>query len=163
MVYTGLRDVSNIALLLTDNLSFDWHSTSPVSLDLGSGAVLTPTLSLFTNSGSTGNRFSACIQTPQSFSSGAVLQDYSVECAQKATAQYLNLGRSRLLNTAGSGVQVIHRNMRLAGSTGMKGGSGSISFNDGEYLCAVTESGTSAVNSGNCVLKANWSEMYYPY
>ena len=166
LVYSGLRDVSNIALLLTDNLSLDWHSTSPVSIDLGSGAVITPTIASFANSGATvgaGNRFTACIQTPQSFASGALLRDYSVECAQKATAQIYNIGRSAVLNSAGTGVSVLDRKKSMQGSRGQSFGSGSISFNDGEYLCAVTDSGSLTAAAGNCVLKANWSEMYYPY
>lgn len=136
------------------------NTSSPAGITLGSGSVLTPTVQPFTQSGSSNFGFVARIQTPQNFSSGALLRDFSVECGAKTTAQFLTVGINKDTNQGASGSQVLRRKIVAAANNATRAGTGSWKVNDGNYLVALSETGASANSTGDCVLKANWSELY---
>ena len=153
--------MTNIALIATEDIALNQSDTSPVSHSLGSGAILTPTIAKFQGSGSaTGNQYVAYIQSPQSFSSGAILRDFSTECGAKTTAQLVAVGRTKFLKQGGSGSEVIRRAIALTPNFGTLAGTGTWIFDDGDYLQATSATGAALASTSDCVLKANWSELY---
>ncbi len=151
--------MSNIALIVTDDLAIDQQDTDPVSISLGSGSVITPTIVVFTQSGSNNHGFVARIQTPQSYSSGALLETVRLQCGAKTTAQSASIGIAKLDKAGASGSRVLFRNVVLAAGSSFFSGSGARVV-DGDYLAIVTHSGASANSAGDCVAKATWSELY---
>lgn len=162
-VSTGLYSMTNIGLIATEDIALNQSDTSPVSISLGSGSVLTPTIAKFLGSGAaTLNKggFIARIQSPQSFSSGAILRRFSTECGAKTTAQLATAGINEFANQGATGVLLIRRNVNLSAGTATVFSTGSWKVNDGHYLVIATASGAAAGNSGDCVVKAEWSELY---
>ena len=158
---TGLLTTAGIAFIVTDDIAIEQQDASPVSVNLGSGSVLTPTIAQFAQSGSANLGFVARIQSPQSYTSGALLRFASVQCGRKADVQLLSIGIHPQTNAGASGSLVIKR--RVSAGTGAAvdtlTGAG-IKVNDGNYLVALSETGASYKSVGDCVLKAEWSELY---
>ena len=153
--------MANIALIATDDIALDQQDTDPVSMSLGSGSFLTPTIAQFSQSGSSNLGFKAAIQSPQSFSSGALLGWWSVQCANKNTEQALAVGISKTNKQTATGSVKIRQYVRAGSGRVVASGTGTWRVVDGDYLVALTTaSGASAAGDGDCVLKANWSELY---
>ena len=153
--------MTNIAAILTEDLAINQSDTSPVSISLGSGSVITPTIAKFTTSGSLNKGgYKAITQSPQSYSSGALLERFSVQCATKTTAQIANVGINQYLNQGATGARLIARNVQLKDNQPWSLTGSGWKVTDGDYLVVATASGAAAANGGDCVLKAMWSELY---
>ena len=157
----GLRDMANIAFIVTDDIAIDQQDSDPVSISLGSGSIVTPTIAVFSQSGSQNMGFKAAIQSPQSFSSGAMLDTWSIQCGLKPTQQALTIGISKTDKQSATGTLKIRQNFLAGSGTAVLSNTGSTRVTDGDYLVALTTaSGVSTAGNGDCVLKATWSELY---
>lgn len=158
-VVVGLYSLTNIAAILTEDLAINQNDTSPVCISLGSGGVLCPTITPFSASGSANKGYVARIQSPQVFTSGALLTSFTTQCGRKADVQLADVGISKFNKASASGTRVMYRNVSLGTGTTFFSGSGTKVI-DGDYLVVLTATGASYKNAGDCVLKANWAELY---
>lgn len=153
-----LTAIAGGSLVLGGSLYFDETSSTPPSINYGTGSVFTYDEARVSQSGT--YALFAEVGVPSTFSSGALLDKATLECRTSPSQGYdIVLNRQASPYGSGSLYRTLHDNAIVSSDTQTRVESGTI-IPVGHYVSVFAGTGAASATDTDCKLKVWMSEIY---